>query len=99
MDSTPAAGCGAAVVIGVARVVFGRVRDGKRRVWCRGQGRGVCRIGALARGGSVAVRSGAVGRRHDGSGFQPSIWVCRCLLPTPFDRVFIALADMAPPRG
>jgi hypothetical protein len=67
-----------AVVIGVARVVFGRVWVGQRRVWCRGRGRGVCRIGARARSGSVAVRSGAEGRRHDGSRFQPSIGVCRC---------------------
>lgn len=81
LDSTPAAGCGAAVVIGVARVVFGRVRDGQQRRCYRGQRRGVCRIGARARGGSVAVRSGADVRRHDGSGIQRSIWVCRCPRP------------------
>ena len=58
MDSTPAAGCGAAVVIGAARVVFGWERGGLRRLWCRGQGRGVCRIGA--RHGVVRWRCGPV---------------------------------------
>ena len=34
LDFTPA-GCGAAVVIGVARVVFDRVGVGRRGLWCQ----------------------------------------------------------------
>ena len=58
MDSTPAAGCGAAVMIGATQVVFDRVRDGLRRLLCRGQWRGVCRI--RVRYGVVRWRCGPV---------------------------------------